>query len=88
MTPLLFACNLLEAKGTKLSLPHVEPLGDKLFQLRIQCAGNITRIIYFAAKGRTFVLLHGFVKKTQKTPDREKEIAKVCMQDYLRRHGK
>ncbi len=43
------------------------------------------RLLYFPAPGRKFVMLHGFVKKTQKTPPKEIEIAEQRMRDYTNR---
>lgn len=44
---------------------------------------NIYRIFYFAYTGKFVILLHGFQKKTQKTPKKEIEIAEARMQDFL-----
>ena len=41
-----------------------------LFEIRIKDRANIHRIFYFAYTGRKLVLLHGFTKKTEKTPGR------------------
>lgn len=43
------------------------------------------RVLYFYHKNDTFVLLHHFRKKTQKTPRRELEKAKAERDDYLSR---
>ena len=55
--------------------------------MRIKDKANIHRILYFAFTGRKFVLLHGFTKKTEKTPVREIEIAVRRMEEYLLRKG-
>lgn len=78
--------DMLQALGTDLRLPHSRPLGDGLFELRISSKGNISRIIYFHFEKNKFVLLHGFVKKTQSTPRREIEAAIAYMKDYRRRN--
>jgi phage-related protein len=56
-----------------------------LLELRVQVASDISRIFYFMPEGSRFVLLHGFIKKTEETPTRELDIAKSRMEDYLRR---
>ena len=56
-----------------------------LFELRVKFASDISRIFYFAYRQDTFVLLHGFVKKTEKTPQREIERALRYKEDYERR---
>ena len=77
--------DLLEELGTKIKEPHVKKIEDKLWELRIQASPDISRIFYFIAEQKTIVLLHGFIKKTEKTPEREKNIARKRMIDYLRR---
>lgn len=51
-------------------------LDDKLWELRITGRDGISRAIYVTASGRRVVILRAFVKKTQKTPPRELEIAR------------
>ncbi len=52
----------------------VKPLGDKLWELRITGRDGIARAIYVTATGRRVVIVRIFVKKTQKTPQRELEL--------------
>ena len=56
-----------------------------LWELRVKFASDISRIFYFIPVGDTFMLLHGFAKKTKATPKVELEIAKHYMEDYIRR---
>ena len=56
----------LQEHGFELREPLSAPLGDKLFELRTQVGGNITRVIYFFYVGKTIVLTHGFTKKRRK----------------------
>jgi len=78
---------LLEKHGPYLKEPYVKPVKGThgLFELRIKFASNISRIFYFTYRQQTFVLLHGFTKKTQKTPAREIERALRYKDDYERR---
>lgn len=46
---------------------------------------DITRIFYFFVIGQKIILTNGFVKKTQKTPKSEIELAKKYRNDYLNR---
>jgi phage-related protein len=48
--------------------PYVKPLGDKLWEMRMKGKDKIARAIYLAAVGRRLVVVHVFLKKTQKTP--------------------
>ena len=56
-----------------------------LFELRVKFSSDNTRIFYFLYEKNTFILLHGFVKKTNKTPERELEKALSYKSDYERR---
>jgi phage-related protein len=61
-----------------LNLPRdwVKPLGDKLWELRITGKDGIARAIYVTATGQRVVIVRIFIKKTQKTPQRELELAR------------
>jgi phage-related protein len=48
--------------------PYIKPLGGKLWEMRMKGKDGIARAIYLAATGRRLVVVHVFVKKTQKTP--------------------
>jgi len=52
----------------RVGLPHVRPLGEKLWEMRLSGKEGIGRAIYTAAAGRRLIVLHAFVKKTRKTP--------------------
>jgi phage-related protein len=54
----------------------VKSLGDKLWELRVMGRDGIARAIYVTATGRRLVIVRIFVKKTQKTPQRELELAR------------
>ncbi len=54
----------------------VKPLGEKLWELRITGKDGIARAIYVTATGQRVVIVRIFVKKTQKTPQRELELAR------------
>ena len=75
---------LLEDNGTRLNENITKHLDDDIWELR---PGN-NRVLYFYFKNDTFVLLHQFRKKTQKTPKREIERAKAERDDYLARNLK
>ena len=81
--------DLLEKFGIALQRPHVAPIRQGrytgLWELRIQFSGDASRIFYFLAKVNTFVLLHGFVKKTDALPVKELETARKRMEDHERR---
>ena len=72
---------LLQQNGTHINAEITKHLDDGIWELR---PGN-NRIFYFFYQNDTYVLLHQFRKKSQKTPKREIEKAKIERNDYLRR---
>ncbi|MDO8573860.1 MAG: type II toxin-antitoxin system RelE/ParE family toxin [Candidatus Daviesbacteria bacterium] len=82
------AFELLEAFGLEGGYPHIKKLtGTNLWEYRILGADSI-RILYVSMTGRTFLILHGFKKKKQKTPAKEIKIAEDRLQEYLLRKAK
>ncbi|WP_411859245.1 type II toxin-antitoxin system RelE/ParE family toxin [Burkholderia sp. BKH01] len=55
---------------------HTRPMGDGLYEMRLKGLEGIARVFYCAAVDRRIVMLHCFVKKTQKTPRKELEAAR------------
>ena len=67
---------LIEKFGLyEVGLPHVRSLGDKLWEIRANGRDGISRGIFVTVKDRQIVVLRVFVKKSQKTPRREIELA-------------
>ena len=79
--------SVLQALGNMVREPYSKQLEDGIFELRCQVASEITRILYFFHEGKIVVLTNGFVKKQQKTPRAQIELAKERRADYLRRCG-
>jgi phage-related protein len=67
--------------------PLVKHIEGKLYELRVESQTNIFRLLYFFASGRRIVFLHGFQKKTQKTPSREIAMAVKRMDRFIEREG-
>jgi phage-related protein len=63
----------------QLGEPHVKHLEGKLWELRAKSAEGIARGVYVTLTGRRVVVLHVFIKKSQKTPRRALEIARERM---------
>lgn len=55
--------------------PYVKHIEGKIWEMRLKGRDNIARSLYVTATGRRVTILRTFVKKTQKTPRREIEIA-------------
>ena len=77
----------LQARNVQARYPFVRHLEGKLWELREESRTNIYRIIYAFFTGRRIVLLHGFEKKTEKTPQREIETAQKRLERFVRREG-
>jgi phage-related protein len=61
--------------GWPIGMPYCRPLGRGLWEVRSDISsGRIARVVFCILEG-DMVLLHGFVKKTQKTPPQEIELA-------------
>ena len=56
-----------------------------IFELRTSLRDKIARSFYFYQKGTKIVITHGFLKKTQKTPRKEIERAKILREQYMTR---
>lgn len=66
----------MTAVGPNLGSPHTDSFGEGLFELRLKGAEGIARVFFCALVGRRIMMLHSFVKKTQKTPSKEIGIAR------------
>jgi len=63
--------------GWPIGMPVCRPLGDGIYEVRTRLAENrIARVLFYIDKKDRMVLLHGFIKKTQKTPAEDLELAR------------
>lgn len=79
---------LLEERGIQLGMPHVRHIKDKIYEIRVEQDTNTYRLLYFVYTGRRFLMLHGFQKKTAKTPPGDIEIAEKRMLDFIGEQAK
>ena len=66
----------MELYGPDLGMPHTRAMGEGLFELRLKAAEGIARVFYCTMIGKRIVMLHQFIKKTDKTPPKELAIAR------------
>jgi phage-related protein len=71
----------METYGPDLGMPHTRAMGGGIFELRIKVAEGIARVLYCTVVGRRVIFLHQFVKKTEKTPSRELDLARRRMKE-------
>jgi phage-related protein len=72
---------LLAESGPSLRLPHSRAMGEGLFELRPRGKSGIGRAFYCFLIGRRVVVVHAFIKKTQRTPDKELKLARKRMKE-------
>ena len=65
----------MELFGPDLGMPHTCAMGSGLFELRLKAAEGIARVFYCTLVGKRIVMLHHFIKKSEKTPRNELEKA-------------
>ena len=82
---MLLSIRIVREKGYQTRMPYSEELEDGIFELRAKVGSDISRVLYFFVVGRKIILTNGFIKKTQKTPKSEIELAKKNRADYLSR---
>lgn len=75
--------NLLEEFGNRLGMPHSKKVGKELFALRIKGKQEVR--VFYTFRKTGIILLHGFIKKSQKIPVKEFQTAlqKLSLLDYL-----
>ena|SRR5258708_38237176 len=75
---------LVRVKGLEqVREPYVKHLEDKLWEMRMVGRDGIARAIYVTASGQRIVVLHAFVKKTEKTPRRALETARARAKEVV-----
>jgi len=67
--------------GANLGLPHTKPIESGLFELRVKSKEGIARVFFCTKIGKKIIMLHSFIKKSQKTPKNEIKIAKSRMKE-------
>lgn len=71
----------MEVFGPDLGMPHTRAMAGGLFELRLKAGEGIARVFYCTVVGQRIVVLHQFIKKTDKTPRKELEVARQRMKD-------
>ena len=76
MANFLHILEMIEDFGPALGKPHTAPMGAGLFEIRAKGKEGIGRAFFCTVKGQEIVILHSFIKKTQRTPKKELEKAR------------
>lgn len=67
--------------GSNLGLPHTKTIDKGLFEIRIKSKEGIARVFFCTKIGKKIIMLHSYIKKSQKIPKRELKIAISRMQE-------
>ena len=63
--------------GANLGMPHTKQIENSLFELRIKSKEGIARVFFCTKIDKRIIMLHVFIKKTQKIPKKELNIAYI-----------
>ena len=69
--------------GPDLGMPHARAMGAGLFEVRLKSQEGIGRVFYCTLVKRRIVMLHQFVKKTDKTPPKDLALARKRMKEWI-----
>lgn len=72
------------ALGPNIGEPHTKAFGKGLFELRLKGAEGIARVFFCTLVGKRIVMLHSFIKKSERTPRRERELAETRTKEVKR----
>ncbi|MBU2644586.1 type II toxin-antitoxin system RelE/ParE family toxin [bacterium] len=78
---LLHILEMIEEYGPALGKPHTSPMGDGLFEVRAKGKEGIGRSLFCSVKGKEVVILHSFIKKSQRTSKKELDLARKRMKE-------
>ena len=67
--------------GFNLGMPHIRPIEGGLFELRVKSKEGIARVFFCTKIGKKIIMLHSYVKKSQKIPKKELKIAQTRMSE-------
>ncbi|MEW6008244.1 MAG: type II toxin-antitoxin system RelE/ParE family toxin [Candidatus Omnitrophota bacterium] len=82
-----FKKGLLEEFGPRLPFPHAKYIGSEIYELRFEGKEGAIRVLYFFYYKNEVIFTNGFIKKSNKTPKGEKELAIERRKLFLERRG-
>ena len=78
----LHIVEMIEQFGPSLGMPYTKALGKSLYEIRAKGKEGIGRSFFCTIKGNEVVILHSFIKKTNKTPKKDLDIARKRMKEF------
>ncbi len=83
MANLVHIFEMIEESGPNLGLPYTKALDQGLFEIRSKGKEGIGRSLFCIVKDNKIIILHSFIKKTNKIPKNELDIAKKRLKEVL-----
>lgn len=77
----LHIAEMIEEFGPALGLPYTKAVGGGLFEIRAKGREGIGRSFFCAVKGKEVIILHSFIKKSQKTPKKQLKLARQRLKE-------
>jgi phage-related protein len=77
----LHIVEMMEEYGPALGKPYTAAMQDGLFEIRAKGMEGIGRSLFCTIKGQEIIILHSFIKKSQKTPKKEIDLARKRMKE-------
>ncbi|ADK81309.1 type II toxin-antitoxin system RelE/ParE family toxin [Sediminispirochaeta smaragdinae] len=77
----LHIAEMIESFGSSLGMPYTRAMGGGLFEIRTKGKEGIGRSLFCTVKDQKVIILHSFVKKTNKTPKQDLEIARKRLKE-------
>ena len=71
----------MQEHGPNLGMPHTRAMGDGLFEIRAFGPEGIGRAFFCTLMGGRIVIIHGFIKKSAKTPAKQLALARARLQE-------
>lgn len=81
LADLLHILEMIKAFGPNLGKPHTAPMGEGLFEIRAKGKEGIGRSLFAIVVEEEVVIVHSFLKKSQKTPKKELAIARKRLKE-------
>ena len=69
--------------GFPVGMPLVRPMGSGIYEVRSALNSRRISRVFFCVESETIILLHGFIKKTQQTPEKELELARKRYKEVI-----
>lgn len=81
LSNLLHILDIIEEFGPNIGKPYTASMGHGLFEIRARGKEGIGRSLFCTVTGKEIIILNSFIKKTQKTPRKEIELARKRMKE-------